>query len=253
VSLQCEVVVDDAEQLGEVVAALAGARRLTPVQSVALFDKAFSLTTEPLVRGWEQLAADHQIGGLVFAGTAANFAELNRGTGPYQMADGVTLAMNPQVRAFGDDEVMSTLPVQRHVAAQAVSLAGGLFLYAGRVTLVSRFNAVATSYDPAPVTGDPCQSSNFAAAWALGEPVCPLAPVGPRWATYLALTGPHGLIGENGTEPGPLYPGRQAPLDRGQPCWSTGPQCEGGRQRHRRARLWSRDRAHNHGRQPFST
>lgn len=209
--LQCEVVVDDVDQLSDVARALAEAMgdRPTKLARLMLFDKASSVTTPALVGTWRSLAGGHHLRPEIFGGSRANFAELNREQAPYGLLAGVTFAVNPQVHAFSNEEILQTLPVQELVARQAISMAGGLPLHVGPVTLRQRFNAVAT--DKLAVTGpetDPRQGSLWAACWALGS-VAALARAGATALTYFETVGPRGLMsaGEKAA-PAPLglYP-----------------------------------------------
>ncbi len=96
-----------------------------------VFDKATSVTTPALVATWRSLAAGHDLSPEIFGGSRANFAELNREQAPYSLLTGVTFALNPQVHAFSNEEILQTIPVQETVARQAISMAGGLPLHVG--------------------------------------------------------------------------------------------------------------------------
>jgi hypothetical protein len=209
--LQCEVVVDDVDQLSDVARALAEVvgDRPANLARLMLFDKATSVTTPALVATWRSLAGGHHLAPEIFGGSRANFAELNREQAPYGLLAGVTFAANPQVHAFSNGEILQTLPVQEIVARQAISRAGGLPLHVGPVTLRQRFNPVAT--DKLAATGpetDPRQRSLWAACWALGS-VTALARAGATALTYFETVGPRGLMSA-GEKAGPaqveLYP-----------------------------------------------
>ena len=132
-----------------------------------LFDKTTSVTTPALVATWQSLADELRLTPEIFGGSRANFVELNRAQPPYGLLAGVTFAVNPQVHAFSNEEILQTLPVQEIVARQAISMAEGLPLHVGPVTLLQRFNPVATDKVRATVPEtDPRQNSLWAACWA---------------------------------------------------------------------------------------
>jgi hypothetical protein len=204
-------VVDDVDELSAVARALAEAvgDRPADLARLMLFDKTTSVTTPALVATWRSLAGAYHLAPEIFGGSRANFAELNRQQPPYDLLSGVTFAANPQVHAFSNEEILQTLPVQEIVARQAISMAGGLPLHVGPVTLRPRFNPVAT--DKLGGTGpetDPRQSSPWAACWALGS-VAALARAGAMALTYFETVGPRGVMnaGEEAA-PAPLgwYP-----------------------------------------------
>jgi hypothetical protein len=203
-SFQCEVVVADPAELADVAETLAEDER--PLSRVMLFDKTSSVTTPAILSAWLRVAREFTIGPSVFAGSRANFAELNRNGPPHELISGLTFPINPQVHAFGDDEVAETLPVQEVVARQAVSMARGLPLHVGPVTLKPRFNPVATDeFAPEPAA-DPRQSSWWAAGWTLGS-VAALARGGAGSVTYFNTLGPDGLLHRSAsTLPGSLTP-----------------------------------------------
>ncbi len=98
------------------------------------------------------------------------------------------------MHAFSNEEILQTLPVQEIVARQAISMAEGLPLHVGPVTLLQRFNPVAT--DKVRATGpetDPRQNSLWAACWALGS-VSALARAGAKVLTYFETVRPRGVM-----------------------------------------------------------
>ena len=193
--LQCEVVVAEPDQLELVAEVLAADNR--SLSRLMLFDTTSSVTTRTIVSRWGRLAEKYDLPASVFGGSRANFAELNRNEPPYELISGLTFAINPQVHAFGDDEIVETLTVQEVVARQAVAMAPSLPLHVGPVTLKSRFNAVATDKtdleEPQP---DTRQSSWWAAGWTLGS-LAALARGGATSVTYFDLAGPHALLGRS--------------------------------------------------------
>jgi hypothetical protein len=190
--LQCEVVVNEVDQLEPVARVLAEALgdQCAALAPVMLFDKSSSVTTPSLVATWQSVASRHHLPEKVFGGSRANFAEFNRNEPPYGLLAGVTFAINPQVHAFSNEEIVQTLQVHEAVARQAVAMAGGLSLHVGPVTLKPRFNAVAT--DGTGLTEpevDPRQLSLWAACWTLGS-VGALTRGGATSLTYFETSGP---------------------------------------------------------------
>ena len=191
IPIQYEIVVSEPDEL-EVVAQTMREGQGHPIR-VMLFDRATSVTTRVLVSTWQGLAHSYGLTGTVFGGSRANFAELNRNEPPYEFLSGLTFCINPQVHAFGDDDVVETLPVQEVVTRQAKSMSPALDVHVGPVTLKPRFNAVATdpTVDLEP-TEDPRQCSWWTAGWTLGS-VAALARGGAAAVTYFETIGPNGV------------------------------------------------------------
>ena len=197
--LQCEVVVAEPDELEVVAEALAEESR--SLGRLMLFDTMSSVTTRTVASTWRRLAEKYDLPTSVFGGSRANFAELNRNEPPYDLISGLTFAINPQVHAFGDDEIVETLVVQEIVARQAAAMAPSLPLHVGPITLKPRFNAVATDEtelrEPQP---DTRQSSWWAAGWTLGS-LAALAHGGATSATYFDLVGPARAAGASFVRP----------------------------------------------------
>jgi hypothetical protein len=173
------------------VAALAG----LPVVRLGVFDPVTHVTTPEL---WDALRAVRPTGDLV-GGTRAHFTELNRRIGEIP-ADVPALAFSitPQMHATEIPHLVDSLAVQRTVAENALRLAEGRPVVVGPVTLARRFNAVATTAAPDPVTDaeravDPLQHTDFAAAWTLGS-VASLAAAGVAGVCYFEVCGPRGIV-----------------------------------------------------------
>lgn len=171
VPLHVEAVCATADDLVPLVPRLAAAR----VRRLLVFDASTSTTPRDqavLARTLlHEAGLDHiELGG----GSRADFAELNRADLPLDELDVVTYAISPQVHAFDDDSIMSTLRAQPATVAGARRIAGDRPLAIGPVTLRPRFNPVATGPQAAPAAGtlpsevDPRQTSWFTAAWAVG-------------------------------------------------------------------------------------
>lgn len=169
-----------------------------PVARMLVFERRSSVTTRSLAVAFRRATLR---GGTrverVVGGSRANFAELNRAELPLDLLDEVAVAINPQVHAFDDESVMSTLAVQPTVVANALRLAGGRPVIVGPVTLRPGFNAVARpnagpASDPHGLV-DRRQASMFAAAWTLGS-IAALARSGASALTYHALAGDLGIV-----------------------------------------------------------
>ncbi len=204
-SLQCEVVVSEPGQMEVIARALAETK--DSLSRVMVFEKKSSVTTPAVVSRWVRLARLYDLQPSIFAGSRANFAELNRNRPSYELISGLTFPINPQVHAFGDDEIVETLPVQELVTRQAAAMAAGLPLHVGPVTLKPRFNPVAT--DKAELSepvADPRQSSWWAAGWTVGS-LAALSRGGAGSVTYFSAFGPDGLLYKARSAPrGPLKP-----------------------------------------------
>ena len=142
------------------------------------------------------------------SGTDAYFTELNRGRPPLDLLDGVAYSMNSQVHAFDDTSVIETLDAQRWTVENARRFVGEQPLHVGPVTLRPRFNANASTSEPAPLPGertssvDPRQASLMGAAWTVGS-LASLAPSGASTVTYFETLGWKGVLERAGGSPDP--------------------------------------------------
>jgi hypothetical protein len=212
--LEIEAVVTGTRGLKELVSAL---RPLGVIGRLLVFDRTTSVTTRELIVATRRaLARAGARVDKVAGGSRANFAELNRADLPVDLLDEVAVSFNPQVHAFDDASIMSTLPVQPIVVSNAQRIAGGRPVLAGPVTLRPRFNPVATTPSTLATTAtegshDPRQMSLFAAAWTLGSIAC-LSFSGVPALTYHGLLGGRGLAAwrtehaELGLHPRAVYP-----------------------------------------------
>ena len=131
------------------------------------------------------------LGGEVGCGTDANFAELNRNR-PDEHCDFAAFSVNPQVHGADERTIIETLDGQSDAVTSALAFAKRVVV--SPVTLLPRFNAVATSggASPADPLADPRQGSEFAAAWTLGS-IASLASAGASSITYYEAAGPRGI------------------------------------------------------------
>jgi hypothetical protein len=93
--------------------------------------------------------------------------------------------------------IIESVPVQRLVARHALHLAGGRPLHVGPVTLLPRFNAVATSGLDAQPEGDELQGHPFTAAWVLAS-ISALTIDGVASVSYFEASGPGGISDASG-------------------------------------------------------
>jgi len=212
--LEIEAVVTGPHELQDLVSAL---RPLGVIRRLLIFDRATSVTTRELAASARSaLACTRARVDKVAGGSRANFAELNRADLPVDLLDEVAVSFNPQVHAFDDASIMSTLPVQPVVVSNTQRIAGHRPVLAGPVTLQPRFNPVATTpgVDVAGGTqssNDPRQMSLFAAAWTLGS-IAYLSLSGTSALTYHGLLGGRGILAgptaasELGLHPQAVYP-----------------------------------------------
>jgi hypothetical protein len=208
VPLHVEAVCDRPADLGPLVAALADGDARP--DRLLVFDAA-STTDRSAARTARYLLDRAGLTGVaVGGGSRANFAELNRADLTDLPVDVLCYAINPQVHAFDDASVMSTLRAQPATLAGAWSIAGGRPVAVGPVTLRPRFNAVATGPqqptpgDRLPPQVDLRQADWFTAAWAVG---CRAALAPAESLTLFEAAGWRGLVAR--TDPAehhPLFP-----------------------------------------------
>ncbi|WP_433136206.1 hypothetical protein ACQPZ8_28720 [Actinomadura nitritigenes] len=177
-----------------------------PIARLHAYDAESSVTTpEVAEQALAAMAAVDQrapFGG----GSRANYAELNRAVLPLNALDFLTYGISPQVHAFDDTSVMGTLSTQPATLRGARTTARGRPVLPGPLTLLPRFNPVATtgiipSLDERPPPPDPRQPLPFTAAWAIGA----LAALrGADNVTLFETTGPGGVF-EHPEHPFPIY------------------------------------------------
>ena len=124
------------------------------------------------------------------AGTALDFAEVNRDASALGRLDAIAYSIDPQAHATDDRSLVETLAAQGETVASARALSGGLPVVVGPVTLGPRRAAQV----------DPRHASLFAAAWTVGS-MHRLAQAGAESVTFFATTGPAGVVSA-----GPVLP-----------------------------------------------
>ncbi|HEU4961563.1 MAG TPA: hypothetical protein VFT56_14300 [Sphingomonas sp.] len=135
------------------------------------------------------------------------FTEFNRKRVPAAALDFVTHATCPIVHAADDVSVMQTLETVPHIARSARAIVPDKPYRLGPVTIGMRQNPYGSRTIPNPdrrrmamARNDPRQDGRFAAAWTLGY-AAGTEDARLDTLTLGALTGPLGIVGENGSRP----------------------------------------------------
>lgn len=136
--------------------------------------------------------------GSLLAGVRSHFTELNRNSGRLPPDfDALTFSITPQMHTTEPDHMIESVPMQRLVAHNALRLVGGRPLHVGPVTLLPRFNAVATSGLAGFPEPDELQGHPFAAAWLLAS-ISALTVDGVASVSYFEASGPNGISDASG-------------------------------------------------------
>jgi hypothetical protein len=137
-------------------------------------------------------------------GMLSYFTELNRKRPPLELVDVVTHATCPIVHAADDRSVMETLEAVPHITRSCRALIGSRPYVIGPVSIGMRQNPYGSRVMPNPdrqriamAEDDPRQHGLFGAAWLAGYAAA-LADADLECLTLGALTGPRGLIGDDG-------------------------------------------------------
>lgn len=169
---------------------------LPEAKRLAIFDPGTQLT-EP--ETWQDVrAAAHAVGfrGSLLAGVRSHFTELNRNsrrTPPD--SDALTFSITPQMHSTETAHIIDNVPIQRVTAENALRLGDGRPVHVGPVTLLPRFNAVATSGEGAGPEPDELQTLPFTAAWLLAS-FSALTVDGVESVTFFEASGPRGISGD---------------------------------------------------------
>lgn len=108
------------------------------------------------------------LGVPIGAGSATNFAELNRTDPLPASADYLVWASNPTVHGVTDDTIGETTETSDDILATIKARAPGRALHVGPLTLGTRFNPAANAVEGHPgAPADPRHKELIAAAWAV--------------------------------------------------------------------------------------
>lgn len=143
----------------------------------------------------------------VGGGMYGYFTELNRKRPPVEALDFVSHATCPIVHAADDLSIMQSLEAIPHIVRSARAIIGDTPYRLGPVTIGMRQNPYGSRTMPnarreriAMATLDPRQDGQFAAAWTIGYAAA-TQEAGLDTLTLGALTGPLGVIGDDGPRP----------------------------------------------------
>jgi D-apionolactonase len=165
------------------------------------------------------LARERFPGIVVGGGTNVYFNELNRNRPDPDRFDVVVYSANPQIHAFDELSLVETFEAAGDTVRSARAFCGATPVAVTPITLLPRFNAVATVEEAGEAGGlprqvDPRQSSLFAAGWTLGN-AKGLAEAGVASLTYFETTGWRGVVERDdgsGSAAFPSHPGEPFPL-----------------------------------------
>jgi hypothetical protein len=150
------------------------------------------------------LARAGAAGLAVGAGTAANFAEINRRRPVDARADFFFYSLNPQVHLSDDESLLDNLQGQASTVRSTAAFAAARAIAVGPVTLAPRFYAASALRAPVGAPQFPQDRrlhTPMGLAWTAAS-FCCLA-VGSDRVCFHALAGPGGLLGEAPRQPLP--------------------------------------------------
>ncbi len=139
-------------------------------------------------------------GGLAI-GTDRYFVEINRAAPIAARFDALCFSANPQVHTFDDRAVMENLEGLKECINAAGTLSGGKPIVLSPLTLRPRRDPLRPEKSGG---DDPRQREQFGAAWFLGVMDACIRS-GLHSLTCFNVTGPGGVMSENGTELYPVY------------------------------------------------
>jgi D-apionolactonase len=167
-------------------------------------------TPRPWGPTYEEMAAaarHHFPGVLLGGGMLSYFTELNRKPAPKGVFDFITHSVCPTVHTADDVSVMETLEAMPSIIASTRNMIGKTPYHLGPSSIACRDNPYGAAVAANPGNGRVCLSDNdprqrglFAAAWNLGL-VAAAARGGIDAMALGALTGPQGVIQDNGLVP----------------------------------------------------
>jgi len=213
-AIEAAVTVDDPAGDGLATLAKLARDRRPPIARWLIFARSPWSTPAALID-----AAREHLGRLeppapIYAGTTANFAELNRGRPPTDRLDGLCYAAQPQEHAFDNASIVEAAAAMADTVESAREFADGRPIAVTPITLRKRVNPYATG--PAttvppgepPPTVDPRQLSLLGGGWTLAA-LKHLAESGAGSATFYETVGPLGVVESEAGSPWPdRFPSR---------------------------------------------
>lgn len=204
--LDVRVVTDgSADALADAASALRG----LDVRRITAFDAVLHVSDEPTVAALRMALEAAGLEAPVLAGARSHFTELNREQARIvRDVAGISVNTTPLFHTLDTEQLIEALPMQRLIATQSVSIAAGLPVHIGPVSLRPRFNNVATSPEAAPTrddlaegygsefTGavDARQTAPELAAWVVASAAA-LAVPGVEALSWFETSGPRGVEG----------------------------------------------------------
>lgn len=174
-----------------------------PVKLWLIFDYGERCTRPESMELAEKIFGSLTSGARFAAGTDANFAELNRQRPPAGAAWHSCFSINPQVHATDDRTLIENLDAQGDVVLTGASFTGEPMVISP-VTLLPRFNPVASTEAEVKPKYDPRHKTLFGAGWTLGSIATLSVPENVLSLTYFEATGPGGLVSDQG-DAYPMY------------------------------------------------
>ncbi len=178
------------------------------IMGVAVFQQDVKVVSKELLAA----VRDALMGCLVpvGSGTDAFFTQINRERLPESLLDFVTYSSNPQVHAFDNASIMSTVEGQNATILSCERMYPHLPVWISPVSLKMRWNPDATGKDivkkgQAPRDVDNRQMSLFAASWFLRSAAACLNS-GAAGANYFELVGCKGIMEEQAPERDYAFP-----------------------------------------------
>jgi hypothetical protein len=199
VKLEAAVTVSDAawEETAALVRLLHAIQ--PPLARVLLFHHRAWATPESILQPGIEALARYDASVPIYAGTTANFAELNRGRPPVDQIGGVCFSVHPQEHAFDNASLVETTAALADTVVTARQFCGPLPLAVTPISLHKRVNPYATGPaspvppDELPPQVDVRQMSLFGAGWTLGS-LKYFAENGVDSVTYYETTGWLGVM-----------------------------------------------------------
>ena len=131
--------------------------------------------------------------GSFLAGARSHFTELNRNSSRLpNTCDALTFSITPQMHSTETAHIIESAAMQALTALNGRRLGAGKPLHIGPVTLLPRFNAVATSDEASEASADELQNQPFTAAWTVAS-INALTQDGVESITYYTASGPTGV------------------------------------------------------------